>query len=292
MENRQLVVPAGEVRDIIVRPRIKSDTAGGLSGDHFTLLIDELAHSVRARGDVSSNDLASNDGNSDANGEVFIGTDIPAANSDITGNINDTTMSKIVSISNANPDAHGTSVPTGISQVGQFKLTAAAHSNSKDGLNDVQIEGLIFNVTAYNVAVEGSSFRMYNKADSTTGVTCVPHNPETGDQLSGTVTGTLTVLCDGLENSPVDTEIDEGHDSIFVLEMNITNPNTAAATGGIATLQVSLQNFDGYTGDTDSFGPKNSDTHVRWFDTDASTHTEFTWIEYVESSVKSTAYVD
>ena len=299
MENQQLVIPAdGEVVDVLVRPLFKTDEQDGVSGHAFHLEIDSTAvaddatgrGAVRARGNESSNDLVANDGDNLAEGEIFISTETAGSNGGhIGGRRNIVTMSKITSITNANPDPNGSSVPTGIAQAGQFQISAAAHVNSKNGDNDIELDGVVFNVNATNVAIAGSSFRFLNKADPTQGVTCVPYDASTNTQLSGTVSGNLKVLCDSLRDSPVSTEIDEGDSALFVLEMDITNPNTAESTGGISVLQVSLQNFDDITRDVFGIGDSTV-SHIRWYDSDQSTNTEFLWIEYPETTVKSTSY--
>lgn len=291
MESRQLVVGEGDQIDVLVRPKIKNDVSGGVSGDRFSFRVDGTPVSdeatgrgaVRARGDESSNNLSANDEDSTAEGEVFIGTSSPAANNDITENEHAVVMSKVVSITNANEDPNGSEVPVGTSDVGQFKIAAADHDNSKNGLNDVVFNDIIFSLNATNVELEASDFRFYNKADSIMGVTCVPRDAN-GDLLSGTVSGSMNIVCEGLASSPADTEIDQGDYQTFVLEANITNPN-ASPVGGVSTLQVSLQRFN--SSSNTSFGI--SDSHVRWFDQD-TTSTAFLWIDYPENVVKSTSY--
>lgn len=294
MESRQLVVSKGEHQDVLVRPRIKSDSQGGVSGDSFSLFVNSTPVSdestgegaLRARGDESSNNLLANDEDTVAEGEVFIGTQVPGSNADITGRENDTVMTKIVSITNANPDANGTGVPVGTADIGQFKIAAAAHNNSNNGNNDVVLDDVLFNVNATNVEIDGSSFLVFNKSDSLAGVTCLPKDSD-GNLLNGIVEGVFLVECTGLSNSPVDSEIDEGDDQTFVLSMDITNPN-ASPSGEVATLQVSLQQFENR--DRTVFGTDSDQSHIQWLDQDGGSSTSFTWVEYPETTINSTTY--
>jgi len=290
MESRQLVVPEGADVDVLVRPRMKADTAGGASNQTIWFFVTKQPVSnessgsgaIRARGDESSNNLNANDEDANIEGEIFIGTSTAAANANIVGNKNVSVLAKITSITNANPDANGTAVPTGVSAIGQFKIAAAAHSNSNNGLNDAVITGVIFNVTATNVALTTSTFKIYNKADSSTTRDCQTKTTA-GATITGTASGVFIVECSGLTNASVNTEIDQGSDLTLVLQANVIDPNTSA--NGTSTLQVSLQDFNSITNTT--FGATTS--HLKWQDTDTAT-TNFTWIEYDDTTVKSTSY--
>ena len=233
-----------------------------------------------------------------AEGEIFVGaetvTSNTSSNSTITGNKNLSVLSKITSITNANPDANGTSVPTGISAIGQFKVSAAAHGNSKNGDNDVTLSGVVFNVNATNVTITADSFKMYNKADQTKTVTCTDYYSDSGLAV-GVASGTLLVECAGLVASTVDTEVDEGTDATYVLQADITNPNSASANGGVSVLQVSIQEFDDISAATfGAQGAISTRSHVQWIDKDQlntyASGARFLWIEYPETSVKSTSY--
>ncbi len=291
MENLQLVVPKGEDIDVIIRPRMRTDLVGGISGDAFNTHLNgsvatNLPGAVRARGAESSNDLSQNDGDTIAEGEIFIGADSAGPTQSITGEDETVVMAKITSITNANPDGNGTAVPTGISSIGQFKFSAAAHSNSKDGENDAILDSIIFNVNATNVAINAQSFKVFNKADQTKTVNCQPYYLSGDVFTAANISGTFFVQCTGIDASVVDSEIDEGTDSTFVLEANILNPNVAATSGGVSVLQVALQKFD----QRGNFGMGSDDTHIQWIDRDGSTNVIFNWIEYPETSVKSTSY--
>ena len=303
MENQQLVVPDGDDIDIIVRPRMKTDEQGGVSNQSILLFVGSgtsLTENivVQARGGESSNDLTMSDEDGVAEGEIFVGAETVSSNSNknatIGGNENITVLSKITSIVNVNPDANGTSVPTSISAIGQFKISAAAHGNSKNGDNDVTLSGVVFNVNATNVSITNGTFKIYNKADQTKTVTCTEYDTG-GTAITNLSSGTMLVECIGLVASTVNTEIDEGTDATFVLEADIANPNNQASAGGVSVLQVTLQEFDDLS--ATHFGAKgavSTRSHLQWIDKDqTNTYAAgnvFLWVEYPETSIKSTSY--
>jgi len=291
MESEQLVIPEGSDVDVIVRPRMKTDTAGAVTNETIAFWISGAdvadnssgAGAVRARGRSSQNILKANNGDSSAGGEIFIGTASNSSNRSILGNRNVSVLAKIASLTNANPDPNGTSVPTGDAAIGQFKFTAASHTNSNNGLNDAVINRLYFDVTATNVAIQASSFILYNKADSSTVVACIPRSTN-GTKLTGSVTGTFLVECSGLFESPVGTNVSSGDSVTLVLESYIQNPNTSA--GGTSTLQVALKNINNIQ--NDGFGPTSG--RIEWHDYDGGNMHSFYWIENPETNVNSTAY--
>jgi len=281
MESQQLVIPSGKDIDVIFRPRMKTDNQGGISGEDFNISVDRTAMSVQARGVTSSNNLVVNNADNTANGEIFIGTDAPRSNSSITGNISQSVLAKITSITNANPDANGTNVPVGVSPIGQFKFAAAKHTNSKNGDNDAVLDAIRFDVNGTNVAVNATSFKLYNKADPSSSIACSPYYM-TGELFtSANISGVYTVLCKNIANSLVDSEIDEGESITLVLETEIISPNIAGPRDGGSTLEVSLTNFNHFT---------NENSNIKWIDTDQVTQQRFNWIEYPETKVSSTLY--
>ncbi|MDO8649219.1 MAG: DUF4215 domain-containing protein [Candidatus Peregrinibacteria bacterium] len=290
-ESNQLVVPEGSDVDVIVRPRMKSDVEGAVTGEQIQFFLSGRPVSnnstgegaVRARGYESSNNLSANDGDNLAEGEVFIGTNAPGANADIVGKKNVSVLAKITSITNANPDANGTDVPTGVSPFGQFKIAAAAHSNSKNGMNKVVVSDLIFNVTATNVQLSATDFFFYNKGNSVTKHSCSVIDGS-NQTVTGTVQGAFLVRCQGMNNGLVNVSIDQGTDHTFVLEGNILNAQVSSVS--TSTLQVSLQNFNDMNLNG-TFGASQS--HIQWIDTDTDT-SAYQWIEYPETVVKSTSY--
>lgn len=255
----KLVVPEGSDVDVIVKANIKQDTAGGVSGNAFDVRLLNVSTSVVAEGYESSNPLVFNDGDLNLEGETFIGATTAAAGMNVIGNTNDVVMAKIVSITNANPDANGRSVPSGVYPVGQFTFTAANNTNSQNGVNDVVLDEIIFTVTK-TAGVSASSYVLYNKADSSVTTAC---------------TGTLaTITCTGLLASAINSEVDAGQSETFVLQASLSG------AGASDSYQVSLQNFNS----------RGVNGNIDWRDRDGVTNTLFTWIEYAETVVNSTSY--
>ncbi len=288
MDNKQLVIPRDTDTDVLVRPRMKTDEQGSVSGQGISLFIDSTPTSwsgsgaVRARGLQSSNILARNDGDSIDEGEVFIGRSTPGSNSGIRGNRNVVVHSKVVSITNANPDPNGSAIATGLQRIGQFKFSAATHANTKNGSNDWTLSGIIFNVNATNVLLGtgdqrslASDFYFYNKVNSTVRQQCFANVKN--------ASGSFFVSCGNLPNSGVNTRIDAGTDATFVLEADVDNPKVANTN---STLQVSLTSFS--TPFASAFGTAKS--HLEWHDQDAVTSTKFFWMDYPETTVNSTSY--
>ena len=299
MESRQLVVPEGEEVDILVRPRVKTDTQGAVSGQVVQFFMDNQnvadeatgSGAVRARGDESSNNLSANDEDTSGEGEVFIGTDSETTNGYIAGAKNIAVMSKIVSITNASDDPNGSAIPIGLSDIGKFKFTGANHTNSKNGNNASILSGIIFNVNATNVALNASAgnFRVYNAEDATNTSNCtVYRNDSNRLATTGTASGSLLVDCNGLYAASTVTDINPGASLTLVLQGNVTDQNSSSV-GAPSTLQVSLQDFDSTSRYLYGIENRTYYSHIEWEDTDTS-DTEFRWIEYPTTVVKSTSY--
>ena len=309
MEQRQLVVDEGEDLDVIVRPRMKADTSGGVSNQLLGFFIENQEVSiessgsgaVRARGDESSNNLSANDKDGVEGGEVYIG--ITSANDTCTGGVanqncviasshNRSVLAKVTSITNASPHPNGSPVPTGVTPVGEFKFTAAAHSNSDEGLNDVVLSGVVFDVNATNVNIDAGAFKFYNQRDSTVTKSCQAHYSNstrssigTAGTSGGNASGSLLVDCRGLVADSVNTEVDEGSDETFVLEADILDSQISAVG---STLQASITNFESVT--RNNYGVASGESHIHWRDSDGGAAVSFFWIEYPETVVKSVSY--
>lgn len=304
MDNREFIVPKGSNTNIIIRPRMRTDVDGAVAGHDVQIKMDPTPSTstgaVRARGLLSSNDLDLNDADATPEGEVFIGAGTAAANAAMRGSFNDVVLSKVTSITNADPNANGTAIPTGTQRaIAQFKFSTAAANNLKNGTNKWTLSGVIFNVNATNVQLgsgdnkllASSTFKVYNKADPTVKHTCTA----AGTSVSGNgASGSLVVLCSGFRDttsvpgkaaSLVNTEIDPGTDATIVLEAHVVNAKISNAS--TSTLQVSLQGINENPIET-VFGSANS--HVVWLDKDNSTTTIFNWIEYPDTSVNGTSY--
>lgn len=289
MESQQLVVKEGDRLDVLIRPRLKNDSDGATVNQPILLWITHSKNAggvaasdnstgsgaVRARGMESSNNLTGNDADSTNEGEVFIGVDSVTTNSDIMGNEHTVVFAKLTSITNASTDADGTAVPTGPSPIAQFKFSTAANNNALNGLNKFTISGVIFNVTATNIDLDGSAWKFYNKKDNSTKSSC--------SMLGATNnSGALVVECKGLKAHAVATEINSGDSETFVIEADIDNPQVSSSAN--STLQVVLQDFT-----TPATAFTSATNHLHWLDEDTST-TFFYWVEHGETQVKSTSY--
>lgn len=302
MESRQLVIPEGSDIDVIVKARMKTDANGAITDQNIALYISPQASSenstgtgaVRARGDESTNQLDANAGNSGtSSGAVFIGrATTGGANVRIVGNANETVLSKLKSLTDAMGLATGTAVPTGNDQpFAKFRFETHPHGNSRDGLNDWALSGIIFNVSATNVVLSGSAFQFYNSANATVKEDC--RSLTTGGvQIHLQASGSFLVQCKSLlDSGSPDTQIDQASSATFVLEGNMVNADVTAAS--TSTLQVSIQNFDNIQNLT--FAATAS--HLQWRDLDngsvaaaTATTATFNWIEYSETIVRSTSF--
>ncbi len=302
MESNQLVVQKGVEKVVVVRPRLKNDINGAASNTTIQLFIGAESNlnnatgsgAIRGRGLQSSNDLAGNDANATAAGEVFIGVNTAAANSlSIVGKKNKSVLAKIDSITNANPAANGTAVPTGVTPFGQFKFTTLPNTNTLSGTNKVAISGAVFNVNASNVTLDATLFKFYNKADQNQKVTCTAYTSG-GGTVTSVGSGSMLVRCPILAtgSSTVNTTINSGDNATFVLEGSVINPKVANTN---STLLASIQNFSDIARTT--FWPgatafSSTHTSIAWvdFDTALSAGTQFKWIEYPDTVVNSTSY--
>ncbi len=291
MQTQQLVVPKNDEVKVIVRPRLKSDNdTNSPTGQILALFIDPNGAlndatgtgSVRARGVDSSGTLGNNRGGSNGTGSVILGaTASTSVNAIMFSKRNDIVTAKIASITNANPDANGTAVPTGAdAAIGRFTFTAATNTNSKNALNKATLSGVIFTISATNVDLESSGFKWYNASNATSAakVACTALN----SSLSSS--GALKIQC--LDTTAINTEIASGQSQTFVLEADIDN--SVVTAGSTSTLQVSLQNFSDI-----NHGRNFSQTasNISWIDDDDATgSTQFMWVEYPDTTIKSTSY--
>ncbi|MFH1670606.1 MAG: S-layer homology domain-containing protein [Patescibacteria group bacterium] len=285
MNNQRLVVQAGVDVTVIVRAMVKSDTNGGTSNQIAQFWIAGQTSggvkAVRARGMASSTDLIANNADSSGQGEVIIGRNTFGANADILGSQHRVVMAKITGITNANPDLNGTAVPVGTADIGQFAFTAASNSNSKNGLNEVVLDNIIFTVNALNVALDGDNFRLVRANASEIEHPCSTYST-IGTPMSGIVNGQFLVSCTDLIASALSTTISKGDTAIFSLRVTVTNPSL----GKSSTLQVSLQNMTDAT--KTSFDTTQS--HIEWLDRDGQTSQSFFWTDLQTTTVNSTTY--
>jgi hypothetical protein len=295
LDQRQLIVSRGSNVDILVRPRVKNDEQGSVSGNKvfLSLFSPQIpwagTEGVRARGVQTNMNLNRNDGDSQMEGEVFLGTSVAGPNQTIDSNIYQIVHSKVVSITNADPNSNGTSIAAGIQPIAQFNFSVAPHRNTKNGMNDWVLSGIIFDVQATNVLLgdgdqrvaASSDFRLYNKANPSIKAICTVAKAFTS---TAGQSGALLVQCKDIISEGVNTAIDAGSDATFVLEALVSNPKILNIN---SSLQVSLtHNFNIPFGSTlDPYG-----SHFAWLDRDGGSTVQFYWIDYPESVIKGTLY--
>lgn len=288
MQSQQLVIPKGSDVKLLVKPRLRSDQNGGVSGESIQVQVLRFSsgNDVVARGVDTSNILSRNDGDSAAEGEVFIGRATAGPDTPIVGANNVTVLSKITSIVNANPDANGTSLTAGTKDIGVFKFSAAANVNSKNGLNKVALQQIAFNVASSNVLIDPLSMKIYNKANPAQKVACSA-NRSGNEAINDPFSGSFFIACGGLGNTDAVMSIDPGASATFAVEANIVNPKISASQG--SSLLVSLQNF---TSPAETVFNFPSGSHFEWADADSGSPVPptYLWVEYPDTVVSSTAY--
>lgn len=303
LKNQEFVVAKGTDANVLIRPRMRTDTDGAVSKTIVQVYVDSMgitasttSGSIRARGLLSSNQLAGQDTNGAPEGEVFVGVGSLSSTSILVGSVNNVVLSKVTSITNADPNGNGTAIPTGSARdIGQFKFSTAAADNGKSGPNKWTLTGVIFNVNATNVqlgtgdqtALGTADFYLYNKLDPTTLAGCTANVASaSGSSLVVTCADidAISTTAEIPQTAAINAGIDPGSDLTFVLRADVTNAKLSS--GVSSTLQVSLQGFDTQAATTFS----STTSHIAWSDKDNGGDVPFLWIEYPTTSVNGTSY--
>jgi hypothetical protein len=230
----QLVVAEGTRARLALDALIKRDSEGGVSADVFALAVDE----VLARGLVSSNEI-----------------DVEFPFGPVEGPDHTVVMSRVVRVDDNNSAPHGSAVPTGIVDAGQFVFTTADHMNTERGLNNSVIDVASFIVNAPNVLIDSSSFRFFNRADATSTSAVYTLERLDGSSITGpTVTGSFRVIVTGLTNSVVDTSMERNSRTTFALQMNVLNSQISSSLGSSLQVGILLGPGDGYWVDQEIAG--------------------------------------
>ncbi len=175
-----------------------------------------------------------------------------------------------IAVDNINPDADGSSVPTGIYPIGGFRFTA-----SEKRALPATITDLIFTVHAGNVRVNDERFSLYNKNNDTIHAPCYV--------VDGSGTDTMHVACEDLPDY-LSSVVDPGGSLSVVLQADILDPKADASRSSF--LQVQFTDFT-----NPSAAAIGSDqSHIRWIDGDGETGTEQWHLDHVPSGVQSTLY--
>lgn len=249
-----LRIGANQERTVVVAAKMKDEQSGAISGQPFALTLSaatDSTHAVDARGVASLSDLAQNDGNALANGEVFIGTAVPGSSSAITGPMHDTVLAKISGIANAlQTDVVG--IPSSRATIGGFQVSTSTHTNTFHGTNDVVLSSLHFVVQAQNVEIDPASYRLFN-----------PENPAVWVSCSASqTTGSVSVQCNGIATSSIQYRIGQGQKATYMLEATITSSQLAP---GDSSLNVSMSPL-GQRGTTNAVSWSDDVTTLSWVD--------------------------
>jgi len=259
-----LIVKSGEEKSILVKAFIRSDSPDEVSGNSFALYLTTGTSpepAVEARGKSSNETLDQNDGDQNAEGEIFIGTSSVGANATVTGPTHDMVASNIISITNAHDDANGMSVPLGNVVIGAFNFSASEKNSITS--NPVHIKNIQFSVNATNVQVDSNSFEVINTNNSDDALTCSASDN----------TGDITVTCSNIDSSSVASTVNQGSNIMLGLKVNVTDSQVG---NGSSTLQVSLRNL----------GSRSQTGTVEWDDD----QTTFDWVDVEDNRVESTRY--
>ncbi len=265
MSNRQLIVPTYAEMDVFVRPRLKTDESGAISGEALTFWVPSRAGAVKARGVTSTNQLTDNDNDNLGEGEVFIGVNTPASGVHIVGNENRSVLSKIILIYNAITFPYPEVIAYEFQEIGRYRIGTTNHNNTKNGVNKPVITDLLFSVTSSNIAFDPSTFRIAASSNYADRKNC--------SVVAGGGAGETLVECRGLSFT-VDPTLDVS------LQVSITGGNSSS------WIRSSLTNF---TNVATSFGPGAGQGRIRWEDKDTAS-TAFFWVDQTEPSASSPTY--
>ena len=260
------IIPQSGEKSIEVRAVMNSDNSGAQSNQSVTFSVSASTTApvdISAEGFYSGQQLLQNDGNSSAEGEVFVGTETAATNSAITGPTHTVVLARLSNIENIHADPDNSPITGGGLTFATFRFSADTHENSNGGLNNVDIDTLVFTVSAVNMEFEAGSFYIFNTENSATIATC----------SESATTGTITVTCSGLTANALSTSISQGDSIDLALHGTVSN---AHVSPGVSILQASLQQLS---------NPNTTGT-VEWSDGS----TTFGWVDIGKTVVKSTSY--
>jgi uncharacterized repeat protein (TIGR01451 family) len=264
MQNRELIIPTWQETDVIVRPMMRNDDNGGISGEPLTFWLPSRAGTVQARGVGTQSMLITNDGDMMAEGEIFVGTNVAAPGAHVVGNLNQAVLSKIIIIYNNAPNP-GKVIVGQAQEIGRFGVGTSNSNNPRNGLNKPVITDVLFNVLSSGIGMNTSTFKVVASTNPSTRKDC---------SVIGTTAGETLVSCRGLSFT-VDPMID------LSLQVDVTSG------GGSSWVQASLKSF---TEPVTTFGSSSGQSRIRWEDKDAFS-TAFFWIDQAEPTVNSSRYI-
>lgn len=271
---------------LLIKARIKSDENGGRPGDtvQITLRGSSANTVVTAQGVTSGIPLAMNNGTGTTEGEVLIGqTSGSQPNADISLESHTVTLSHIGSIVGDPTAVTNSSIPVGADRtIGSFRLGTRIHTNTKNGLNKMRLDTVIFTVLNENVAIQGP-LQVYNATTNTAAQNCTALD-NNGQTLATIPTGTFYVRCELQDTFTIDANATVD----IALRGTITNPKINSTS--TSRLRVSLDQFTDAT--KTQLGVNQS--HMQWTDLDNGTDTTATyyWMDWSEPVIQGPTLID
>jgi hypothetical protein len=265
--NRQFVVGKGEVAEQIVKVLVKNDESGVMEGTFFRVQV----KNVKVRGVASSNNLMTNDGDSLAEGEVFMGVNVAGPNRDMVSDLRVVTMAMVDRVTNANPAADMTELSEGLVEAGQWQLGAKSHTNYASGADVWVGRKIVIDANADNAVVE-NNFVFYNKADANFTVTGRAYTMDGVLITAPTITGRFRIVIDVPAHMQGMTTLGMGTNQTWVQRLNVLNRRVSATrqTEVVLTLRTDL---------------------MEWESRDANSGGAFLGLYLPDPSVRSTRYV-
>jgi cysteine-rich repeat protein len=283
-----LIVLKDQTRTLNIYPEIKSDADGGVSGTEVQLslrgqwLSDEthLLGMVRATGVTTGEELVLSDGDTNDEGEVFIGTSVNVGqNTDIVFGQNTIGLARIASVTNGGePD--GTSIHGGLGQVGAFTFTASENINTANGGHRVALGELHFAIDANNTQLDSAFTLFSGDGSGQMGAACTAVDAQ-DVPLSGAQFGQFIVRCPNIPSSDIEFQIPQGTSQTYILKGTVTLPQIIISDA--ATLQATLSNIGNIANHL------SANTAFTWFDITDISSTPFYWTEGPDD-IQSTLY--
>jgi|GEM_PF-1149533 cysteine-rich repeat protein len=261
VSSQPIVAIDGTEYEFFVKPIIENDSSTGVSGEIFTPMLSN----VIAQGITTGNAIAQNDGDANFEGEIFRGVTHAEPNDEIlvTGKPNDVVMAKLIDLSPSDPNNNSGIEEGPDQQLATFTFNTITNGNSANGINEVVINGIIFNITAINVGFANNSFELKDKSSPAESVSCAQSGTE----------GSFFVTCDLDSNPAFSNAVVSGGTTSFTLEADATGAPINPQTPGMLSVSI-LSASDRSPG---SFGINSS--HIKWTDSDSLTNELFYWME-------------
>jgi hypothetical protein len=268
LESKTLTITPGTPVELSARIQA-SDDAESQNRSIFFLTLPR--DGIAAEDSATELLLVSNDGVAPASGEIFIAPsssmisptrqNVPVYGAPLTP-----VFAKIASVQSATelPPLAADNIP-----LASLVINAASHANRLNGLNTVTLSGVIFNITASNIALDPSSLTL-GTLSSPVVTSCAPLN-RSGYPIQHILSGSFFASC-SLAQGLLPTRIAQDTSQTFTLRGTVLSP--AISPSKTSVFVVSLQH---YNRSYRSFSPIGS--HLIWEDQDSSGSPLYRWLE-------------